>query len=204
LLLEALSVTELLLRRSLATACLAAFFDRDEACLLHAASTATVTLCWTRVLACDGARSERAASDRRCDGRAEEKDVAGDKPSEDAFDVIGRVCAPYRQSVCEYWPMLNRGSMPICGGPSTPERRRNAPAVQPTFLLIIFTGASWSTIRRPRGCETGGGQRWARKQVPSSRHYASTRGKYGECASPQPGHRLLASPNFATPKSCYR
>jgi hypothetical protein len=151
------SVTELLLRRSLPALCRSAFLARDEACLLQADSTASVTPCCTRPLGEKGDGGRSAASDVARDERAKNGERADDKPSAWVLDVIGRICAPFPQCLCECVPMLSRGSAAFCvSGGSTTERRRKTPTVTPTFLLIIFTAATLSSPRVLGGCELGG------------------------------------------------
>jgi hypothetical protein len=158
------SVTELLLRRSPLALCLGAFFDLEDACLLHADSTETVTLCWTWLVRGSGARSNSAVSDRGWDERVEHSGFDKDKPSTCVFDPIDRRWCTLAQAFCEYVPIWNRGRGPFCvnGCRSTSERRRKAPTVKPTFLLIIVTETASSTSAGGASSSGRGweGQKW--------------------------------------------
>jgi hypothetical protein len=125
-----------------------------------------------------------------CDERVNGEFV-DDKPSTWVFEVIDRLWAPSLQNACAWLPMLNRGRSPFCvNGWSTTERRRKAPTVQPTFLLIIFTAATLSSPRVLGGCELGGLERreGCDSRLESGKDQLhvimlAQRAKYGECAS---------------------
>jgi hypothetical protein len=147
------SVTELLLRRSPPLPFfLTAFFDLEDAFLLQAASTANVTLCWACLVRGSGCRSSGTVQDARFG----DEDV-DERPNTCVLEENNRVWAPCVDNACDQLLMVNRGRGTFCvSGWSTTERRRIAPTVQPTFLLIIFTAATWWTHASPRMCEGGG------------------------------------------------
>lgn len=91
MLLDELSVTELLLRRSPLTRGLAALFDLDEAYLHHAERTVTDTLVcpWPRIF--DGVRRMWEACGRKCGACVEKCEFAEDRPIRCGFETNDRV-----------------------------------------------------------------------------------------------------------------
>lgn len=132
------SVTELLLRRSLLPLLFDALFGLDEAFLLHADSTAMVTLCCTRPVRRLGAGINEIGRFPMCVESADKGELVEERPSTCGRDAIDRVW-------CVVLPIrLNCGSRSLWVRGWWTSVRHDAPTVKPTFLLIICS-------RQPHG-----------------------------------------------------